>query len=139
MRVGRLELDGRLLLAPMAGVTDAAFRHVCRRLGAALTVTEMVSAKALVYGDKKTAALLLCPPGDRPGAAQLFGHEPETMAKAAPLALELSGAELLDINMGCPVGKIALNGDGCGLMRTPELAEEIVRAVVESVPETPTV
>ncbi|MBQ9412473.1 MAG: tRNA dihydrouridine synthase DusB [Oscillospiraceae bacterium] len=133
MRIGNVELRGRLLLAPMAGVTDAAFRHICREQGAALTAAEMVSAKALVYGDKKTADLLHRIPGDAPEAVQLFGHEPEVMAKAAVLALEQSGAEILDLNMGCPVGKIALHGDGCGLMKTPELAEEIIRAVVKAV------
>lgn len=117
----------------MAGVTDAAFRHVCRSLGAGLTATEMVSAKALCYGDKKTASLLRCPEEDAPTAAQLFGHEPETMARAAVLALEESGAQIIDLNMGCPVGKIALNGDGCGLMKTPETARQIIEAVVAAV------
>ena len=83
MRIGHVELKGRLLLAPMAGVTDAAFRHICMEQGAALTTTEMVSAKALVYGDKKTKDLLRCLPEDRPVAAQIFGHEPAVMAEAA--------------------------------------------------------
>ena len=133
LRIGGVTLPGRLLLAPMAGVTDAAFRHVCRQKGAALTATEMVSAKALVYGDEKTKALLYCIPGDAPAAAQIFGHEPEVMAEAAGKAVELSGADILDLNMGCPVGKIATHGDGCGLMRTPLLAEEIITAVVKAV------
>ena len=137
MNIGPIQLDGRLLLAPMAGVTDAAFRHVCRNLGAALSCAEMVSAKALCYGDKKTKDLLRCLPEDRPNAVQIFGHEPETMAEAAQLALELSGAEILDLNMGCPVGKIALNGDGSGLMKTPELAQRLIEAVVQAVPGTP--
>ena len=117
----------------MAGVTDAAFRHICRAQGAALTTTEMVSAKALVYGDKKTQALLYSIPEDRPVAVQIFGHEPEIMAAAAPIALALSGADILDLNMGCPVGKIATNSDGCGLMRTPEIAREIVERVTAAV------
>ena len=133
MKIGNITLDGRLVLAPMAGVTDAAFRHVCRELGAALTTTEMVSAKALVYGDKKTKDLLYCPGEDHPVAVQIFGHEPEVMAAAAPIAMELSGADILDINMGCPVGKIATNSDGCGLMKTPELAREIIERVVDAV------
>lgn len=133
MKIGNVELAGRLLLAPMAGVTDAAFRHVCCQMGAALTTTEMVSAKALCYGNKKTADLLRCLPEDRPVAVQLFGHEPETMAEAACRALELSGADILDINMGCPVPKIAGNEDGCALMRTPETAQAIVEAVVKAV------
>ena len=133
MRIGSIELDGRLFLAPMAGVTDAAFRPVCYGQGAALTTTEMVSAKALCYGDKKTAELLRCIPTDRPVAVQIFGHEPEAMAEAAGRAMELSGADILDINMGCPVGKIAGNEDGCALMRTPETARAIIEAVVKAV------
>ena len=117
----------------MAGVTDAAFRHVCRTLGAALTTTEMVSAKALCYNDKKTAELLRILPEDRPVAVQIFGHEPETMAEAAQKAMALSGADILDINMGCPVGKIAGNEDGCALMRAPETARAIIEAVVDAV------
>lgn len=139
MKIGGIQLDGRLLLAPMAGVTDAAFRHICFHYGAALTTTEMVSAKALCYGDKKTAELLYCLPEDRPVAVQIFGHEPETMAEAAQKALELSGADLVDINMGCPVGKIAQHGDGCGLMKTPELARDVLEAVVKAVDKPVTV
>lgn len=133
VNIGGVQIEGRLFLAPMAGVSDAAFRHICRERGAALTATEMVSSKALVYGDKKTRALLYCPPEDRPVAAQIFGHEPAVMASAAQIALGISGADILDINMGCPVGKIAKAGDGCGLMKTPELAAEIVTAVVRAV------
>ena len=133
MRIGDIVLDGRLFLAPMAGVTDAAFRHICYGQGAALTTTEMVSAKALCYGDKKTAELLRCIPTDRPVAVQIFGHEPEAMAEAAGRAMELSGADILDINMGCPVGKIAGNEDGCALMRAPETARAIIEAVVKAV------
>ena len=133
LQIGGVTLEGRLLLAPMAGVTDAAFRHVCRSLGAALTTTEMVSAKALVYGDRKTEALLRTLPEDAPTAVQIFGHEPSVMAEAAQRALECSGAAILDLNMGCPVGKVAQHGDGCGLMRTPELARDILEAVVRAV------
>ena len=133
MNIGNVTLGGRLVLAPMAGVTDAAFRHICYELGAAMTTTEMVSARALCYGDKKTKDLLRTVPGDGPLAVQIFGHEPEIMAEAAPLALELSGAQILDINMGCPVGKIAGNGDGSALMRAPETARDIVERVVRAV------
>lgn len=132
-KIGDVEINGRLVLAPMAGVTDAAFRHVCCEHGAALTCTEMVSARALTYGDKKTKDLLRTLDGDRPVAAQIFGHEPEVMAEAAPMARELSKADIIDINMGCPVGKVAGNGDGCGLMKDPELAMRIIEAVVKSV------
>ena len=130
--IGGVEISGRLVLAPMAGVTDAAFRHICRRHGAALTYTEMVSARALVYGDKKTKSLLISLDGDGPLAVQIFGHEPEVMAEAAPLARELAGADIVDINMGCPVGKIVKNGDGCALMKNPDLAGDIISAVVKT-------
>lgn len=139
MRIGSVEIDGRLTLAPMAGVTDFAFRRVCRELGAALTVTEMVSARALVYRDEKTKTLLYIPPEEHPCAVQIFGHEPGIMAEAAQLALELSGADILDINMGCPVGKIVKAGDGSALMQNPELAGKIVEAVSAAVPVPVTV
>ena len=132
MKIGRIELRGNLTLAPMAGVTDFAFRRVCRNLGAALTTTEMVSAKALVYKDEKTRSLLYIPEDEHPCAAQIFGHEPDVMAEAAVMAREISGADIIDINMGCPVGKVVKSGDGSALMRTPELAEEIIRSVVKS-------
>ena len=122
VKIGDIELCGNLTLAPMAGVTDFAFRRVCRGLGAALTTTEMVSAKALLY----------IPEDEHPCAAQIFGHEPDVMAEAAVMAREISGADIIDINMGCPVGKVVKSGDGSALMRTPELAEEIIRSVVKS-------
>ena len=133
VKIGDIELCGNLTLAPMAGVTDFAFRRVCRGLGAALTTTEMVSAKALVYKDEKTKSLLYIPEDEHPCAAQIFGHEPDVMAEAAVMAREISGADIIDINMGCPVGKVVKSGDGSALMRTPELAEEIIRSVVKSV------
>lgn len=117
-----------VVLAPMAGVTDWAFRSVCADLGADITVTEMVSSRALVYKDKKSAALLkknvnsLC-------GAQIFGSDPQIMAQGAVLALEISGCDFIDINMGCPMPKIVGNGDGSALMRDPELAGRIVEAV----------
>ena len=132
VKIGNIELRGNLTLAPMAGVTDFAFRRVCRGLGAALTTTEMVSAKALVYKDEKTKSLLYIPEDEHPCAAQIFGHEPDVMAEAAVMAREISGADIIDINMGCPVGKVVKSGDGSALMRTPELAEEIIRSVVKS-------
>ncbi len=132
MKIGNIELRGNLTLAPMAGVTDFAFRRVCRALGAALTTTEMVSAKALVYKDEKTRSLLYIPEDEHPCAAQIFGHEPDVMAEAAVMAREISGADIIDINMGCPVGKVVKSGDGSALMRTPERAEEIIKSVVKS-------
>lgn len=137
MHIGSIEIENPLFLGPMAGVTDWAFRTVCAEQGANVTVTEMVSSRALVYRDKKSAALLKKNPGSVCGA-QIFGNDPAIMAEAAQLALEISGCDFLDINMGCPMPKIANSGDGCGLMRTPELAGEIVRAVTDvvSVPVT---
>ena len=131
--IGNINLDGRVTLAPMAGVTVFAFRVVCLRRGAALSTTEMVSARALVYKDEKTRGLLYIPEDEHPCAAQLFGHEPEVLAEAAPLALEISGADILDLNMGCPVGKVVKSGDGSALMRDPELAGRIIEAVVKAV------
>ena len=128
MKLGNLEIETPLVLAPMAGVTDWAFRSICAEMGASITVTEMVSSRALVYKDKKSAALLKKTPMGICGA-QIFGNDPAVMAEGARLALEISGCDFLDINMGCPMPKIANSGDGCGLMRTPELAEAIVRAV----------
>ena len=132
MKLGNIELQNPLFLAPMAGVTDWAFRTVCARLGADVTVTEMVSSRALVYQDKKSAKLLRKNEGSVCGA-QIFGNDSEIMARAAVLALEISGCDFLDINMGCPMPKVANSGDGCGLMRTPELAGEIVKAVAKAV------
>ena len=116
----------------MAGVTDWAFRTICAELGANITVTEMVSSRALVYQDQKSKKLLRKNEGSLCGA-QIFGNDPEIMAQAAVMALEISGCDFLDINMGCPMPKIANSGDGCGLMRTPELAGKIVEAVVKAV------
>lgn len=132
MQIGSLQIDNPLFLAPMAGVTDWAFRTVCAELGAGGTVTEMVSSRALVYRDKKSAKLLRKNEGCICGA-QIFGNDPQVMAEGARLALEISGCDFIDINMGCPMPKIANSGDGCGLMRTPELAGEIVTAVRNAV------
>jgi len=132
MRIGNIEVNNPLILGPMAGVTDWAFRTICAELGANITVTEMVSSRALVYKDKKSAALLRKNEGSVCGA-QIFGNDPDIMAQGAQLAMEISGADFLDINMGCPMPKIANSGDGCGLMRTPELAQKIVEAVVKTV------
>ena len=132
MHIGNIEINNPIVLGPMAGVTDWAFRTVCAQLGANITITEMVSSRALVYKDKKSAALLRKNDGSICGA-QIFGNDPQIMAQGAQLALEISGADFIDINMGCPMPKIANSGDGCGLMRTPELAGEIVSAVVKAV------
>lgn len=133
MQIGCVTLDGRLALAPMAGVTDRAFRQICREHGAALTVTEMVSTKALCYQDKKTPRLLALAENEHPAAAQIFGHEPETMAEGAKIARAVSGCDIIDINMGCPAPKIVNNGDGSALMRDPALAARVIEAVVKAV------
>ena len=127
-----MEVSGNTILAPMAGVTDLAFRTVCARLGAAVTVTEMVSSRALVYQDKKSIGLLKKTPQGLCGA-QIFGNDPEIMAEAAQLALGHSGCDFLDLNMGCPMPKIVNNGDGSALMKDPALAGRIVRAVADAV------
>ena len=137
MRIGNLEVPGMLALAPMAGVTDLAFRTVCAQQGADMTITEMVSSRALVYQDKKSRGLLKKNEGSVCGA-QIFGNDPAIMAEAAVMAAEISGCDFIDINMGCPMPKIANNGDGCGLMKKPELAGQIVKAVSDklSIPVT---
>ncbi|NLG52574.1 MAG: tRNA dihydrouridine synthase DusB [Clostridiales bacterium] len=133
MNIGDVKINGRVFLAPMAGVTDFAFRAVCRELGASLTYTEMISSRALVYQDKKTCRLLDTDGRDFPLAVQIFGSDAEIMAEAARKAVSLSNAALLDINMGCPTPKIVSNGDGCALMRDTKLSEKIIRAVVSAV------
>lgn len=132
MKIGNIQVDNPLFLAPMAGVTDWAFRTICARLGAGVTVTEMVSSRALCYKDQKSAKLLRKNEGSVCGA-QIFGNDPDIMAKGAVLALEISGCDFIDVNMGCPMPKIAGSGDGCGLMRTPELAADIVKAISRTV------
>ena len=133
MQIGSVTLAGRLALAPMAGVTDLAFRQICREHGAALTVTEMVSTKALCYQDRKTPRLLALGEDEHPAAAQVFGHEPETMAEGAKIARAVSDCDIIDINMGCPAPKIVNNGDGSALMRDPALAARVIEAVVKAV------
>ena len=132
MKLGKFEIENPLILGPMAGVTDWAFRTVCAELGANMTVTEMVSSRALVYQDQKSRKLLKKNEGSICGA-QIFGNDPAIMAESAVIAAEISGCDFIDINMGCPMPKIANSGDGSGLMRTPELAGEIVKAVVAAV------
>ncbi len=132
MLVGKINWKGVAALAPMAGVADRAFREICSEFGAGYTVTEMVSAKGLCMCDRKSRELLKISALERPTAAQLFGDDPEFMAKAAVKALEFE-PDAIDINMGCPAPKIAGNGGGSALMKQPELAERIVEAVVKAV------
>ena len=131
MKIKDLEFNHIAFLAPMAGIADLAFRELCVQYGAAYTVSEMVSSKGLTMGDKKSAQLLSLG-NDRPAGAQIFGDDPEIMAKAAIKCLDFN-PDIIDINMGCPAPKIAMNGGGASLMKKPELAYEITKAVVQAV------
>lgn len=132
MKIGNVEIGSKALLAPLAGITDRAFREVCRSFGAGYAETEMVSAKALSFGDKKSFELMQLSENEHPCGIQLFGTEPDVIASSAKLALE-AGADIIDINMGCPAPKIAGNGAGSALMKNPALCGEIVAAVKSSV------
>lgn len=129
--IGDVELPNPFLLAPLAGVTDAVMRRLCEEQGAAMTCTEMVSAKGLYYGDRKTPKLLYIPPESGVTAVQIFGSEPDMMSYAAS-ALNSEPNKILDINMGCPVPKVVKNGDGAAMMKNPDLVYDIVYAVVKS-------
>ena len=132
MKLGNLELNVPLALAPMAGITDLPFRLICRRLGCGMTVSEMISAKGLLYNNVKTKEMLAIDDGERPTAIQLFGSVPDELARAAKI-VEASGADMIDLNMGCPVPKIVNNGEGSALMKNPQLAYEILAAMVDAV------
>ena len=131
MKIGDLEFTNIAFLAPMAGIADRAFRELCTQFGAAYTVTEMVSSKGLTMGDKKSGELLMIG-SERPCGAQIFGDDPQIMAQAAAKCLEYA-PDVIDINMGCPAPKVAMNGGGASLMKKPQLAYEITKAVVEAV------
>lgn len=132
MQIGDIKLAAPLALAPMAGITDLPFRLICRRLGCGMTVSEMVSAKGLLYKNVKTTEMLRIDDGERPTAIQLFGSVPEELAEAARI-VEASGADMIDFNMGCPVPKIVNNGEGSALMKQPQLAHDILAAMVKAV------
>ena len=132
MKIGKVELESNILLAPMAGVTDKAFRMIVKPFGPALMYTEMVSGKGLFYKSKKTAELLTADESEKPVAVQIFGHDADIMAGIANSALEY-GAAVIDINMGCPAPKIVNNGDGCALMKSPETAAKVISAVCRAV------
>jgi len=138
-KIGNIEIDSKLALAPMAGVTDLAFRTICRELGVGLTYTEMVSAKALVYQDGKTLGLMKLGENEHPSAVQIFGSDPSCMAEAAAKALEVSGADFIDINSGCPVNKIVKNGDGSALMKDPDKAMKIIEAIKKAIDKPVTI
>ena len=132
MRIGNIELDVPVALAPMAGISDLPYRVICRKFGCGLTVSEMVSAKGLLYNNEKTFAMLQIDEAERPTAIQLFGSVPEELAEAARI-VEARGADIIDFNMGCPVPKVVNNGEGSALMKTPELAGKILEAMVKAV------
>lgn len=127
--IKNVEIKNNVILAPMAGFTDLAFRKMCLEHGAGLVCTEMVSAQALHYKNEKTESLLWSLDGEVPKAVQIFGHDPKVMAEAVQNPL-LQKFDIIDINMGCPAPKIVRNGDGSALMKNPELAEEIIKACV---------
>lgn len=132
MKIGNIEIEKTAALAPMAGVTDKTFRELCKSFGAAYTVSEMVSAKGVSMGDKKSQEIMEISETEHPSAVQIFGTDPEIMAQAAVTALKMK-PDIIDINMGCPAPKIIKGGAGSALMKNPELAGEIVRSVVSAV------
>lgn len=132
MKIGNVEIKSVACLAPLAGITDRAFREVCRSFGAGYGESEMVSAKALSFSDKKSFSLMELSENEHPCGIQLFGNEPSVMANAAKLA-KTAGADIIDINMGCPAPKIANNGTGSALMKNPKLCGEIVYAMKNAV------
>ncbi len=138
LKIGNIEFENPFFAAPLAGVTDAPYRRLCRRFGAALVYSEMVSAKGLYYGDKKTEQLLYTYEDEGPTAYQIFGSEPEIMAYAAG---ELEGRDnvMLDVNMGCPVPKVVKNGEGSALMKNPDLIYDIVKAMTDATSKPVTV
>ena len=133
MKIGNIKLDNNIIVAPMAGVTDFTFRSILKSMGAALVFTEMISAKALCYKDKKTFTLLKSSSSERPLAVQLFGSEPDIIAEGARIVEGLGIADIIDVNMGCPVPKVAGNGEGSALMKNPQLIGEIISKLVNSV------
>ena len=136
--IGNFEIKDRFVLAPLAGITDGAFRRICFQMGAAMACSEMVSAKGLFYGDKKTGKLLTILPGEGPVGYQIFGHEPDIMAFAAR-ELDSYDNAFLDINMGCPVPKVVKNFEGSYLMKDPDLCFDLVQACVKNTSKPVTV
>lgn len=131
--IGGVQLRNNLILAPMAGVTDGPFRRLCGQLGVGLTVSELASSKAILNGNKTTVAMLKYDGQPRPFSAQIFGSDPATMAEAARRVEALGVADMIDINMGCPVSKVVKTGAGAALMKTPDLAQKILKAVRSAV------
>lgn len=138
LTIGNVTLESNVMLAPMAGVTDLPFRLLCREQGCGMAVTEMVSAKAILYKNKNTKSLLTVLPQERPTAVQLFGSDPEIMARIAA-GIEDGPLDIIDVNMGCPVPKIVNNGEGSALMKDPERARAVLTAMVKAVKKPVTV
>ena len=130
LRIGNVELENNLILAPMAGVTDMSFRQLCREQGCGLLVTEMVSAKAILYKNRNTKDLMAIGEGERPVSIQLFGSDPEIVSDIAH-QIEDGPYDIIDLNMGCPVPKIVGNGEGSALMKNPKLVEELLSSLVK--------
>lgn len=140
MKIGNVELEGQVILAPMAGVCNSAFRKICKEMGCALVCAEMVSDKGMIYNSKKTEDMLYFEEVERPISQQIFGSDKETFTKAAKRVYEIMHPDIIDINMGCPVPKVAIRSQaGSALLKNPKLIKEIVSSVVESVPVPVTV
>ena len=138
LKIGNVELENNILLAPMAGITDLPFRLICKKYSnPGLVYTEMLSSKALYYNDEKTKLLMNVEGEKRPIAFQIFGSDPEVMGKATKIVSEY--ADIIDINMGCPAPKVVKNGDGSRLMQNPDLVEKIVKEVVKNTDKPVTV
>lgn len=131
IKIGNLELDNKVFLSPMAGVTDLPFRLICKEQNCGMLYTEMINAKALCYDDENTKKMLKIEEAEHPVAVQIFGSDPDFMGRAAEIMNEYPN-EILDINMGCPAPKVIKNGDGSALMKNPKLAEEVLKAVVKN-------
>ncbi len=138
MKIGNVNIDNNVVLAPMAGVTDLPFRLLCKEMGCGLLYTEMVSAKAILYNNKNTEALLTVTPKENPISVQLFGSDPQIMADIAK-RLEERPFDIIDVNMGCPVPKVVNNGEGSALMKNPALIGKIVEAMANAVKKPVTV
>lgn len=138
MKIGNVEIKGKAVLAPMAGVADRAFRELCVDYGAAYVVSEMISSKGVSMGDRKSKDLMVLSEKERPAAVQIFGSDPVIMAQSVETVMQVN-PQIIDINMGCPAPKIAGNGGGASLAKNPELAEKIVKAVVGASPVPVTV
>ena len=140
MKIGNIELDGKVILAPMAGVCNSAFRRICKEMGCALVCAEMVSDKGMIYNSQKTKEMLYFEESERPISQQIFGSSKETFTEAAKLVYETMHPDIIDINMGCPVPKVAVKSQaGSALLKNPELIYDIVKSVVETVPVPVTV